>query len=458
MALDEKYDFRAIERKWQAKWPEADLYHVEKDSAKPKFYGLEFFPYPSGAGLSVGHFKNYAPDGRLSALKVHAGLQRPAPDGLGRLRPARRERGHQAPAQPRRDGRASTPPTYKRQLNLIGMSYDWDREINSSDPRYYHWTQWIFLLLHKRGLAYRQNAPVNWCPKIRPSSPTKKSSTGAASAATRWSRRSRCRSGILKITAYAERLLADLDTVDWPEGIKLQQRNWIGRSEGARSISRCRRASTITVFTTRPDTLWGATFMVLAPEHPAGAADHDAGAARRDRGLHAPERSARPRSTGRRRGARRPASSPAPTPTNPVNGQPIPIWIADYVLMGYGTGAIMAVPAHDQRDFEFARKFGLPIVPVYQEPGRRSRRRHDRGDDRQGRAGQLGAVRRAGLQQGHGRQGRGLARGAGHWASPSSPTASATGCSPASATGACRSRSSTARRTAKSPSPTTNCR
>ena len=400
MALDEKYDFRGIERKWQAKWQEADLYRVETNSDRPKFYGLEFFPYPSGAGLSVGHFKNYAPTDAFLRLKAMQGFNVLHPMGWDAFGlPAENE----AIKRGRNPGEmiAEYAATYKRQLNLIGMSYDWDREVNSSDSRYYHWTQWIFLLLHKRGLAYRQNSLVNWCPVDKTALANEEVVNGRCQRCQTLVEKKPLPQWYLKITAYADRLLADLDTVDWSEGIKTQQRNWIGRSEGAEvdfqisppapnnggvGVSSHEASAshgilappgfgaggashTITVFTTRPDTLWGATFLVLAPEHPlvpliTTPEQLDATEAYRTRAQRETEidRQAEGREkTGVFTGA---------YAANPVNGRPIPIWIADYVLMGYGTGAIMAVPAHDQRDFEFARKFGLPIVPVYQEPGR----------------------------------------------------------------------------------------
>ncbi len=407
MALDEKYNFREIEQKWQARWREADLYRTEQDPDKPKYYGLEFFPYPSGAGLSVGHFKNYAPTDAFLRLKAMQGYNVLHPMGWDAFgQPAENEaiKRQLNPGPMVRE----FAETYKRQMNLIGMAYDWDREINSSDPSYYRWTQWIFLLLYKRGLAYRQNAPVNWDPIDKTVLANEEVVNGRGWRSGALVEKKNIPQWYLKITAYAERLLTDLDTLDWSEGIKQQQRNWIGRSEGAEVHFRVQeptppQAATlpvkegersenpsltgrggepqragvgsaggaspvITVFTTRPDTLWGATFMVLAPEHPLvqtlttpeqgeAVATYAARAGREtemDRQAEGREK------TGVFTGA---------YAVNPVNGQPVPVWIADYVLMGYGTGAIMAVPAHDQRDFDFARKFGLPIVPVYQEPG-----------------------------------------------------------------------------------------
>ena len=366
MALDERYNFTEIEKKWQDRWTEADLYHVEMDSAKPKYYGLEFFPYPSGSGLSVGHFKNYAPNDAFLRYKSMRGFNVLHPMGWDAFgMPAENEaiKRQRQPSGMVKEYAAN----YKRQLNLIGMGYDWDREINSSDPAYYRWTQWIFLLLNKRGLAERKNANINWCPFDKTALANEEVVNGKCQRCGTPVEKKAMPQWYLKITEYAERLLSDLDTVDWPEGIKLQQRNWIGRSEGA-EVDFPAGEHTITVFTTRPDTLWGATFMVLAPEHPLVTA------------LTTPEQqdeiAAYVARAGRLADIDRQAEGREKTgvftgsyATNPVNGEQVPVWIADYVLTGYGTGAIMAVPAHDQRDFDFARKFGLPIVPVYQLPG-----------------------------------------------------------------------------------------
>lgn len=368
MALDEKYQFREIEDRWRARWADADLYRAETDTERPKYYGLEFFPYPSGQGLSVGHFKNYAPTDAFLRLKSMQGYNVLHPMGWDAFgQPAENE----AIKRQRNPGPmvGEFAATYKRQMNLIGMGYDWDREVNSSDPAYYKWTQWIFLLLYKRGLAYRQNAPVNWDPVDKTVLANEEVVNGRGWRSGALVEKKNIPQWYLKITAYADRLLTDLDKLDWSEGIKQQQRNWIGRSEGAEVVFQTQgHDEAITVFTTRPDTLWGATFLVLAPEHSLVAV------------LTTPEQKdaveAYVTRAGRETEIDRQAEGREKTgvftgayATNPVNGEAIPIWIADYVLMGYGTGAIMAVPAHDGRDFDFARKFGLPIVPVYQEPG-----------------------------------------------------------------------------------------
>lgn len=365
MALDDRYDFAAIERKWQARWQEAGLYKTETDPSRPKFYGLEFFPYPSGAGLSVGHFKNYAPTDAFLRYKSMRGYNVLHPMGWDAFgQPAENE----AIKRKRQPGQmvADYAENYKRQLNLIGMAYDWDREINSSDPSYYRWTQWFFLLLLKRGLAVRLEAPVNWCPQDKTVLANEEVVNGRCWRCGTFVEKKSMPQWYLRITAYAERLLEDLDGLDWPEGIKQQQRKWIGKSEGAEVIFQA-GGHAITVFTTRPDTLWGATFMVLAPEHPL--VEELTTPEQRESVTAYTVKARRTTEIDRQaEGRDKTGVFLGVTATNPVNGHEIPIWIADYVLMGYGTGAIMAVPAHDQRDFEFARKFSLPVEPVYQEP------------------------------------------------------------------------------------------
>ena len=368
MALDERYNFWEIEEKWRARWADADLYRAETDTERPKYYGLEMFPYPSGSGLSVGHFKNYAPTDAFLRLKSMQGYNVLHPMGWDAFgQPAENEaiKRQRNPGPMVREFAAS----YKRQMDLIGMGYDWSREINSTDPAYYKWTQWIFLLLYKQGLAYRKSAPVNWDPVDKTVLANEEVVNGRGWRSNAIVEKRYIPQWYLKITAYAERLLGDLDKVDWPDGVRQQQRNWIGRSEGAEVVFQTQgQDEAITVFTTRPDTLWGATFLVLAPEHPLVSV------------LTTEEQkdavSAYVTKAGRETEIDRQAEGREKTgvftgayATNPVNGEAVPIWIADYVLMGYGTGAIMAVPAHDGRDFDFARKFGLPIVPVYQHPG-----------------------------------------------------------------------------------------
>ncbi|MDR3711161.1 MAG: leucine--tRNA ligase [Capsulimonadaceae bacterium] len=368
MTLNERYNFAEIEKKWQKRWREAKLFRAVPDPGKPKFYGLVFFPYPSGSGLSVGHFKNYVPLDVFARYKAMRGFNVLHPMGWDAFGQPAENEAIKRQRNPREMVREYAK-NYRNQLDVVGLSYDWDREINSSDPGYYRWTQWIFLLLYKRGLAYRSNAPVNWCPVDKTVLANEEVVNGRCWRCDTVVEKRQMPQWFFKVTAYADRLLSGLDDIDWPEGVKAMQRNWIGRSEGAEvDFAVEGESDKLRVFTTRPDTLWGATFMVVAPEHPiveriTTAAQRDAVAAYVARAAKTSEidRAAEGKEkTGVWTGA---------YATNPVNGERVPIWIADYVMMGYGTGAIMAVPAHDQRDFDFARKFGLPIVPVYQRPG-----------------------------------------------------------------------------------------
>ena len=362
MADRNKYEFSEIEQKWQKRWKDADVFKTSDTTDKPKFYGLDFFPYPSGAGLSVGHCRNYIPTDvacRYRRMNGYNVLHPMGWDAFGL--PAENE------AIKKNSHPQKTVPdyisTYKRQMDLIGIGYDWSREVNSSSPEYYKWTQWIFQLLYKRGLAYRSFAPANWCPSC---------STVLANEEVKDGKCWRCDSFIekkdlpqwfFKITEYADRLIDDLETIDWPESIKLMQKNWIGRSEGAEVIFKTEKDGDIVVYTTRPDTLWGATFMVLAPEHPIvdKIATDDKKAEIEEYRKQAQRQSAIERQSTEKE---KTGVFTGAFAINPVDGRSVPIWIADYVMMGYGTGAIMAVPAHDERDFEFALKFGISILPV----------------------------------------------------------------------------------------------
>jgi leucyl-tRNA synthetase len=364
-----RYPFQAIERKWQTRWEASQVYRTEEGGDKPKSYVLTMFPYPSGSGLHVGHCKNYVPGDVVARFRKMQGFNVLHPMGWDAFGLPAEQDAIKRGVNPR-----SVVPQlaaeYKRQMSVLGLSYDWTREINTTDPAYYKWNQWAFLLLYKMGLAYRKSAPVNWC--INESSVLANEEVVDGKC---W----RCDGPVIKkdlpqwnvkTTAYADKLLEGLDKINWPEGIKTQQRDWIGRSEGAEvDFETPIEGEKITVFTTRPDTLWGATFLVLAPEHPlvddliglGTWEQNEAVRAYRDAAAKASEmdRTAE--------GREKTGVFTYSYATNPVNGDQIPIWIADYVLMGYGTGAIMAVPAHDQRDFEFARKFCLPIVLVYSD-------------------------------------------------------------------------------------------
>jgi leucyl-tRNA synthetase len=358
------YDPKSIEAKWQAHWRERALFRTEIDPARPKYYVLDMFPYPSGAGLHVGHPKGYIATDVLARYKRMRGFNVLHPMGWDAFGLPAEQYAIETGTHPRETTKRNIA-TFKRQIEALGFSYDWSREIDTTDPRYYRWTQWIFQKLYERGLAYEAEVPVNWCPALGTVLSNEEVIDGKSERGGHPVERVPMRQWMLRITAYADRLLADLDLLDWPEPIKKMQRDWIGRSEGAhvRFPVVDHEGLDIEVFTTRPDTLFGATYMVLAPEHPlvlrittAGQRDEvlayvRASAARSERARMAEARD----KTGVATGA---------FAVNPASGERIPVWIADYVLAGYGTGAIMAVPAHDERDFAFARQFGLPIVEV----------------------------------------------------------------------------------------------
>lgn len=363
-----RYDFEAIEKKWQKAWDGSGIYRTSEDLSKPKLYCLDFFPYPSGSGLSVGHCRNYVPTdvySRYFRMKGHRVLHPMGWDAFGLPAENYAIKVGVSPQQVIREATLN----YKRQMTLIGTSYDWEREINSTDPDYYRWTQWFFLLLFERGLAYQNFGQQWWCPDCQTVLANENVNEGKC-----W----RCGSDVVKkplkqwffrITEYADRLLKDLDDIDWPEPIKMMQRNWIGKSEGAEVIFKAETGDEILIFTTRPDTLFGATYMVLAPEHPLVGKlttpdqknavelyiDQTKKMSEIDRLSTDKEK------TGVFTGS---------YAENPVTGQRIPIWIGDYVIGSYGTGAIMCVPAHDTRDYAFAKKFNLPIVQVISPDGK----------------------------------------------------------------------------------------
>jgi len=362
------YDPAKIEPRWQKFWEENRTFACTEDPQRPKHYVLDMFPYPSGAGLHVGHPEGYTATDIVARYKRMRGFNVLHPMGwdafgLPAERAAIREGLHPAVITRR------NTDNFRRQIKRLGFSYDWDREINTSSPDYYRWTQWIFLRLYEQGLAYQAEVPVNWCPALGTVLANEEVSPEGTYKETGDPVEKRMmKQWMLRITAYAQRLLDDLDDLDWPESVKKMQREWIGRSEGAEVIFKVQgRDESFTVFTTRPDTLFGATYCVLAPEHPLveeivadeqreAVARYVEAASRkkeRDRIADVKEK------TGVFTGAHA---------INPVTGKPIPIWVADYVLASYGTGAIMAVPAHDERDFAFARTFGLPIVPVVKPP------------------------------------------------------------------------------------------
>ncbi len=362
------YDPSRIEPKWQRHWEERRTFKVALDPARPKRYILDMYPYPSGDGLHVGHPEGYTASDIMSRFWRMRGFNVLHPMGWDAFGLPAENYAIKTGTHPR----ATTDrniDNFRRQLKLFGFSFDWDREIDTTQPRYYKWTQWIFTKLYERGLAYEAEVAVNWCPALGTVLANEEVVDGLSEIGGHPVVRRPMRQWMLRITAYAERLLADLEGLDWPENIKDLQRNWIGRSEGAEvdfPVADAQPAATIRVFTTRPDTLFGATYMVLAPEHPlveqlTAPAQRAAVTAYRQAATRKSEldRGMAKEKTGVFTGA---------YAVNPVNAARIPIWVADYVLMGYGTGAIMAVPGHDERDWEFAETFALPIIRTVAPP------------------------------------------------------------------------------------------
>lgn len=357
------YEHQQIEQKWQKFWDDNQTFATSDTTDKPKYYAVDMFPYPSGQGLHVGHPEGYTATDIMSRFKRAKGFNVLHPMGWDAFGlPAEQyamKTGHN-PA----DFTSQNIDHFREQIKSLGLSYDWNREINTTDPSYYKWTQWIFEKLYEKGLAYESNMMVNWDPIDRVVLANEEVIDGKSERSGNKVERKALRQWVLKITAYADRLVDDLDDLDWPEAIKEQQRNWIGRSKGAAVFFNVDHADAkIEVYTTRPDTLFGATYMVLAPEHELvdsivtaeqkqAVADYRAAIAAKS---DLERTDLNKDKTGVFTGA---------YGINPINGEKLPIWIADYVLASYGTGAIMAVPAHDDRDFEFAKKFDLAIKPV----------------------------------------------------------------------------------------------
>lgn len=357
------YQPQSIEPKWQAYWDEQKTFATLEDEDKPKFYALDMFPYPSGAGLHVGHPEGYTATDIVSRYKRMQGynvLHPMAWDAFGL--PA--EQHALDTGEHPRDITVKNINNFRRQIKSLGFSYDWDREFSTTDPDYYKWTQWIFIQLYKKGLAYVSELPVNWCPALGTVLANEEVIDGKSERGGHPVIRKPMRQWVLRITEYAERLLEDLEELDWPESIKDMQRNWIGKSKGAEArFAIDGFEDELVVFTTRPDTLFGATYCVLAPEHELVER------------ITTPEQQAAVKAyqeqAARKSDLERTDLAKDKTgvftgtyAVNPANGAKLPIWIADYVLAGYGTGAIMAVPGHDQRDWEFAKQFELPIVEV----------------------------------------------------------------------------------------------
>ncbi|MEE8352917.1 MAG: class I tRNA ligase family protein, partial [Dehalococcoidales bacterium] len=362
--MTEKYDPSAIEKKWQGRWAETGLYHVTEDSPKPKYYALTMFPYTSG-DLHIGHWYNNVPPDVQARFKRMQGYNVMHPMGFDSFGLNAENAAIERGIHPYTWTMANIE-TMRRQLKSIGAIYDWDREVITSQPEYYRWSQWFFLKLYEHDLAYRQEAPVNWCSSCQTVLANEQVVDGRCErCGTLVSRQDR-EQWFFRITRYADELKEHVD-IDWPERVRIMQRNWVGRSTGTEISFGLDHPSIeeteIRVFTTRPDTTFGVTFMVLAPEHPLVAK------------LTTPERQAeveayvtrsRERSEIERLSTEKEKDGVfiGAYVTNRVNGEKVPIWIADYVLLSYGTGCVMGVPAHDERDFAFAKKYGLSIIPV----------------------------------------------------------------------------------------------
>ena len=359
-----KYDFSAIEKKWQDKWDESGVFHAKNDSDKPKFFGLVEFPYPSGQGLHVGHPRSYTAIDIICRKKRLDGYNVLYPigwDAFGLPTENFAIKNHVHPEIVTKQNVAN----FKRQLKSLGFSFDWEREINTTDPEYYKWTQWIFLQMFKKGLAYKKEMAVNWCTSCKCVLANEEVVNGVCERCGSEVVRKTKSQWMLKITEYAERLLNDLDTVDYIERVKTQQRNWIGRSTGAEVKFETTLGDDLMIYTTRPDTLFGATYMVISPEHPLIEKWADKLGNIDD--VRAYQVEASKKSDFERTELAKDKTGvklDGVKAINPVNNTEIPIFISDYVLISYGTGAIMAVPAHDTRDWEFAKKFNLPIIEV----------------------------------------------------------------------------------------------
>ena len=362
------YNHRVIEKKWQKYWDENKTFKTLDDHTKEKFYALDMFPYPSGAGLHVGHPEGYTATDILSRYKRANGYNVLHPMGWDAFGLPAEQYALDTGNDPR-DFTKTNIDTFRRQIKELGFSYDWDREVNTTDPKYYKWTQWIFKKLYEKGLAYVDEVPVNWCPALGTVLSNEEVIDGKSERGGHPVERRPMRQWVLKITDYAEKLLADLDILDWPESLKAMQRNWIGKSVGAEIDFKIEGTDkAFTVFTTRADTVFGVSYCVLAPEHKLveeivtegqrAAVEEYLDIVKRKSDLERTDLNKD--KTGVFTGA---------YAINPVNGEKVELWIADYVLVSYGTGAVMAVPAHDERDYEFAIKFNLPIKAVIEDNG-----------------------------------------------------------------------------------------
>jgi len=358
------YDFLQIEPHWQTFWENNHSFRAENHSSKPKYYVLDMFPYPSGAGLHIGHPEGYTATDIIARYKRAKGFNVLHPIGWDAFGLPAEQHAVKTGTHPASNTQNNIV-NFRRQIKALGFSYDWEREVDTTDPKYFRWTQWIFLQLFKKGLAYVDERPVWWCPELRTVLANEEVVDGKSEVGGFPVERRNLRQWVLRITAYAERLLADLKDVDWPDSTKRMQEAWIGRSEGAELLFALEKESLgdLKVFTTRPDTVFGVTYMVIAPEHPL--VDALTTPAQKP-AVEAYRKKIAGKSDLERTDLAKDKSGvfTGSFAINPANGARIPVWIADYVLMGYGTGAIMAVPAHDQRDYDFALQYQLPVIQV----------------------------------------------------------------------------------------------
>ena len=360
------YNHKAVEKKWRGNW-EAHPINVN-DGKKPKYYCLDMFPYPSGSGLHVGHWRGYVISDVWSRYKMLHGYYVIHPMGWDAFGLPAENYAIKMGVHPKKST-AQNVANIKRQIQEIAAVYDWDMEVNTTDPNFYKWTQWIFVKMFKAGLAYEKEMPINWCPSCKTGLSNEEVVNGCCERCGTEVTKKNLKQWMLKITAYADRLLEDLDKLDWPEKVKKMQSDWIGRSYGAEVDFKVDGTDkSITVYTTRPDTLHGATFMVLAPEHAMARelATEETKQAVEDYIYRASTRS----NIDRMADKEKTGVFTGSYAINPLNGKKVPIWLSDYVLADYGTGAIMCVPAHDDRDFEFAKKFDIPIIQVIAKDGK----------------------------------------------------------------------------------------
>lgn len=359
----QKYDHKEIEKKWQKYWEDKKIFAAKDKSSKPKYYCLVEFPYPSGDGLHVGHPKSYTAIDILARKRRMQGYNVLYPMGFDAFGLPSENYAIKTGIHPAVTTQKNIE-TFKSQLKSLGLSFDWDREVVTTDPKYYKWTQWIFLKMHEKGLAYKDKMTINWCPSCKIGLANEEVVNGSCERCGHQVERKEKKQWMLKITNYADRLIEDLDLVDYPDRVSAQQVNWIGRSEGVEVDFKIDgHDEALTIYTTRPDTLFGATFMVLSPEHPL--VEKIATAEKKDE-IKNYIKTAKSKSDLERTDFTKEKTGVATGAfaVNPATDKKIPIWVADYVLMSYGTGAIMAVPAHDSRDFSFAKKYDLPIVKV----------------------------------------------------------------------------------------------